>query len=193
MESMRSSHASSSCSLAVAPSRRRPQQQHLHQAFPWGTLPVAASLALGLLVMAGQSSAFISPVFSPCTTAVTNAGRGVPCAAAARDVHAATICGRRVGRSWRTVDLTLMATRKRRREGAILEMVMGSNQQQRAQGTGGMDGKAGYGYGIPREASIELIRLELAEVPVGEKHDAFRVLGTRRLVELDQHNSMPTR
>ena len=63
-------------------------------------------------------------------------------------------------------------------------MVMGSGEQGRERGIEGVDAGVGRGYGMPKEASIELIRLELAEVPVSVP------CGALRLFELCKRTSM---
>lgn len=141
-----------------------------------------ASLALqGLLLACSGASAFFAPAHShaPCTTA----GCGVGPHSAARKGRASDVWG---GRDRcrhrcpppRNVNFVDLVGRKRRNQSSPgLGIVVGSGEQGREQGIGSMDAGVGRGYGMPKEASIELIRLELAEVPVS-------VLGTVRLFEL---------
>lgn len=71
---------------------------------------------------------------------------------------------------WRSFNIGFV-TRSRGRQALGIKMAVSSEEHHSVAIGGGNEQAAGsQGYGMPMEASIELVRLELAEVPVGKKY-----------------------
>lgn len=183
-----------------APLRPRGRHQRRHRqpstGRPGGCTSSMANLALGLLLASSGASAFVAPAPShaPCTTA----GGCVGPHSAARKARTSAIWGGRDHCRHRCpppsnvnfVDFAVGRKRRNQRPSG-LGMVVGAGEQGREQGLGGVDSGVGRGYGMPKDASVELIRLELAEVPVSVRCGAvwlFELSLQRANMTQEQHD-----
>lgn len=147
---------------------------------PGGCTFSMAYLVLGLLLASSGASAFFAP--APSQTPCRTTSGGVGTHSAARKARTLALWG---GRDRcrhrcpppRNVNFVgfVVGRKRRNQRPSGLGMVVRSGEQGREQGIGGVDAGLGRGYGMPKEASIELIRLELAEVPVSVPCGAVRL------------------
>lgn len=163
--------------------QRRPRR-HRQSLLTWCSTSMVNLGAVGLLLAPSGATAFFAPSPPFHAPSMTTAGRGgVELHCTTREVRTSTTWGQRArdhchrgcpsSPSHRNVNFGNFAVggkrrnRNQRYSWASLGMVLGSGGGEGGQGgLGGVNVAGGRGYGMPKEASVELIRLELAEVPV---------------------------
>lgn len=151
--------------MSSVPCCRRYRQGHHQQPSSAGPSSMATFVALVLLAIASPGSAFFAPL-SRCLP-LTHSNGFVGSCPAAHKADASVVSGGldpcHPGRHSRNINFVVRSGR----ESSALRMVVGSSEQEKVQGAGEEMGAGAGGYGMPVEASTELIRLEMAEVPVG--------------------------